>query len=181
MTLYSPLYSPLCSPLYSTLCPPLDSTLYWILYSPPYSPLYSPLYSTLATRLSVRFSFCLSTRLSGQMRGDSRWERFGAVHSVPVGRQQARLGLAYTRYSFVDSGSVHESILVLALNLSSLPPFVMFSRYWAIYGFPPSPLFAIQHTQLVLVLPISCKGQGWVRVGCAVGCMDGSQVRGERE
>ena len=67
------------------------------------------------------------------------------------------LGLAFTRYSFVYLESVHESILFLAFNTSTPPVYFAINIAQCIVS-PRPPGFAIQHT--VLVMAISCKGQG---------------------
>ena len=81
-----------------------------------------------------------------------------------VTRSEERV-LAFTRYSFVDSGIAHKSLLILALNPSSIAPLCMLQSTLGNIRIPPEPTcFAIQHTILVLVLTIACKGQSAYRV-----------------
>jgi len=49
--------------------------------------------------------------------------------------------LAYTRYSFVVSGIVHQSILLLALGTTSIAPLCIMQSILGGMVFLPSPLF----------------------------------------
>jgi len=71
-------------------------------------------------------------------------------------RHSTRHALAFTRYSFVYSGTVHLSILFLAFNMFiASPTVVCCSHYCAIY--PSASLICNQHTMLVMA--VSCKGK----------------------